>query len=342
MFYLLLGVLLCLLVPWLPVWMYRRMPRRPTDPLSEGQLQQLAAQLQHDRPREFAEVVAVEDEPASTDITRSQRPTPSVPAARPEEAEEAGPPPQVAGERIAPRAAAPRLTLRSYRWLNFLSIPFIVGGFLALGAGWAFLLHVLGEEHARSFPPALFLFKPFAYGLIFAVPRIFLGIFTTLPVLILLLRLVLGRRLFLEYLFWDEGRLNRGTLNADGLIRMLSILALLVSVPCAGFVGLAMNWYTRFTEDEIAVKPLFGFREEKHAYGDIEQLVISSHRRVGANSIEGSELGIRFQDGRTWRTGQTFALARDNAERNRFFAFLERKTDKPIKRLRLLRDMPGW
>jgi hypothetical protein len=234
------------------------------------------------------------------------------------------------------------LTLRSYRWLNLLSIPFLVGGFLALGAGWAFLLHVLGEEHARSFPPALFLFKPFAYGLIFAVPSIFLGIFTTLPVMMLLLRLVMGRRLFLEYLFWDEGRLNRGALSADGIIRMLSILALLVSVPCAGFVGLAMNWYTRFTEDEIAVKPLFGFSEEKHAYGDIEQLVISSHRRAGEDIIEGSELGIRFQDGRTWRTGQTFELPRDNVERDRFLAFLQRKSGKPIQRLRLLTDVPGW
>src|SRR5579871_4004637 len=153
MFYLLLGILLCLLVPWLPVWMYRRMPRRPADPLSEGQLQQLAAQLRQDRPQEFAEVVSVEEERPSTDITRPQRPTPSVPAARPEGPEKAGPPPQTAREKIAPRASAPRLTLRSYHWLNLLSVPILVGGFLALGAGWAFLLHVLGEEHARSFPP---------------------------------------------------------------------------------------------------------------------------------------------------------------------------------------------
>lgn len=342
MFYLLLAVLLCLLVPWLPVWMYRRLPRRPADPLPEGQLQQLAAQLQHDRPGEVAEVVAVEEEPASTDIIPPQGPASRVPVARPKEAEKTDPSPQVAEKKIAQGVAAPRLTIRSYRWLNFLSIPFIVGGFLALGVGWAFLLHVLAEEHARGFPPALFLFKPFVYGLIFAVPSMFLGIFTILPLMMLLLRLVMGRRLFLEYLFWDEGRLNRGALRADGIIRMLSLLALLISIPCAGFVGLAMNWYTRFTEDEIAVKPLFGFSEEKHAYGNIEQLLISSHRRVGKDIMEGPELGIRFQDGQTWRTGQTFQLPRDDIERDRLLAFLQRKTGKPIKRLRLLEDMPGW
>src|SRR5262249_34425743 len=67
----------------------------------------------------------------------------------------------------------------------------------------------------------------------------------------------------------------------------------------------------------------------------------SSHRRVGENILEGSELEIRFPDGRTWRTGQTFELPRDNAERDRFLAFLERTTGKPIKLPRLLRDMLG-
>ncbi len=342
MFSLLLAVALVLLVPWLPVWMYRRLPRRPPDPLSEGQLKHLAAQLQRGQTLDYAEIAEAEEGPASTDFTHPRRPVPSVPAAQREEAERRSALLPASGEGTARTHAAPRLTLRSYHWLNFLSLPFFIGGFLALGVGWAYLLHVLGEVHARSFPPALFLFKPFAYGIIFAVPSIFLGIFTTLPVMVMLARLLMGRRLFLEYLFWDEGRFNQRLWKVEGILRLLTVLALLVGVSCAGFVGLAMNWYTRFTEDEIAVKPLFGFHEEKHAYGDIEQLMLANHRRVGKEIDEGFELGIRFRNGQTWSTGQTFQLPRDDAERARFLTFLVQKSGKPLKPIRLLDDMPGW
>jgi hypothetical protein len=340
MFYLVLGVLLCLLVPWLPVWIYRRLPR-PAAPLSEGQLRQLAAQLRHDQPGVWAEVVAVEEEPARADITRPQRPTPSVPAARPEEPENADPPSHVAEERIARRSPVPRLTFRSFHWLNSLLALLFIGGFLALSVGWAFLFHILSEEHARSFPSSLFLFKPRIYP-IFALPSVLLGSYTTYALMAFLARLVMGRRLFLEYFFWDEGRVNRCGYNVYRFIRLRRILAFLVGVSSAGIVALAMSCYTRFTEDEIVVKPLFGLSEEKHAYGDIERLVISSHRRVRDKIVEDSELGIRFQDDQTWRTGVEFGLPKDNAERDRFLAFLQKKTGKPIIRLRLLEDMPGW
>jgi hypothetical protein len=66
----------------------------------------------------------------------------------------------------------------------------------------------LGEGRARSFSPAVFLFKPFSYGIVCAVPALFLGIFTSILPLGLFVRLVLGRRRYLEYLFWDEGRLG--------------------------------------------------------------------------------------------------------------------------------------
>ena len=82
-----------------------------------------------------------------------------------------------------------------------------------------------------------------------------------------------GRRRFLEYVLWDEGRL--GGHNVDGLVRTLSGLALLVGFLSAVFVGLALNWYARLAEDEIAVKRLVGLGEEVHPYGDVEQVVVT-------------------------------------------------------------------
>jgi hypothetical protein len=150
----------------------------------------------------------------------------------------------------------------------------------------------------------------------------------------------MGRRRFLEYLFWDEGRLGPG--SADAVIRTLSWLALLVGVPSAVFVALAMNWYTRFTEDEIAAKPLRWPWEERHPYDSVAQIVVATHRREGKEVVQGGDLGIRFADGRTWSTDATFLLPRDGAERDRLVAFLRRKTGAPITPARLLKDVPGW
>jgi hypothetical protein len=339
---LLIAVGLCLLVPWLPVLMYRRLPRRPPPPLSEADLHRLAAQVRRPGARHAVEVVADDDDVMTAELVH---PGPGGDASEADvaEAEDESPRRRGADSRApsSPGAVpARRLTVRSYRWLNLLMVPVFPVTFLALGAGWAFLFQYLSDLHARDFPPGVFLFKPFSYGVVCAVPAIFLGIFTTLPLLVLLGRLVLGRQRFLEYLFWDEGRLRAG--YPEAVIKLLSVLAVLLSVGSAVYVGLVMNWYTRFGEDEIAIKRLLGVGEEVHRYGDVEQVVVSSQIRVGKEVFPGVDVGLRFRDGRTWRTGQTFALPTDAAERDRFLDFLRRKTGKPFTQARLLEDVPGW
>src|SRR5262249_7268153 len=148
MFYLLVAVALCLLVPWLPVLMYLRLPRRPSPPLSEEELHRLAGQIRPEQPLLVAEVVSG-DEPTNTDITRRRVTVPAVPSRRADEEE-----PRPRAESRAARPATPtprRLTLRPYWWLNVLMAPILIATFLALGIGWALLFEYLGEQHAHSF-----------------------------------------------------------------------------------------------------------------------------------------------------------------------------------------------
>jgi hypothetical protein len=65
------------------------------------------------------------------------------------------------------------------------------------------------------------------------------------------------------------------------MIGMVSALALPVGVLSAAFVLLVLNWYARFTEDEIAIKRLIGFREEVYPYSSVEQ-VLSVYPRAPA------------------------------------------------------------
>ncbi len=328
MLYLLLAVALCLLVPWLPVLMYGRMPRLPEPPVTERQLRQLAGELRPDAPE-----AAVEGD-APTDITPAKSPLPA--SASDEPRPEGGP--TALATAVPPR----RLSMGPYRWVNVVAVPAFVLTMLALGVGWAFLLHVLGEAHSRSFGPAVFLFKPFAYGLICVLPAMFLGIFTTLPVLTLLARLLLGRRRFREYLFWDEGRLASGGVRAEGVVRLLTGLALLTGALGAVFVVLVMNWYARFTADEIAIKRLLAVREEVRPYASVERLVLTTHMKQNNEIVERENIHIRFADGKAWDTDATFMLPRDDAERQRFLDFLRAKTGKAILQARLIDDVPGW
>jgi len=340
-----IAVAICLLVPWFPVLMYRCFPRRPPLPPAAGQLERLNVELQRpDFPG--AEEALVDDHQPRTDIGRRPQGSQALPrrtAAQPphENAPQGSTVAEVTGAATK-AAASPRLTVPSYRWLNLLFIPVFIVTMLALGAAWALLFQYLGEERARTFEPAVFLFKPFAYGVIFAIPALILGIFSTIPLLVLLSYFLLGRRRFLEFLFWDEGRLSHRGRQPEGIIHILSCLALIVGILSAIYVCLAMNWYGRFTEDAIAIKRFFAFGEEVHPYGSVEQIVLTSHRRAGKEIIAGEDLGLRFDDGRTWSTGETFVMPRDPPERDRLLDLLRRKTGRPIIRTRLLKDFPGY
>jgi hypothetical protein len=343
MFYLLLAIAICLLVPWLPILVYRRLPRRPPPPLSEGALHRLAGQLHGTQLAEAVEVGSVEADPTITAITRPVEfvsDTPGRGASASEDREEQRPESDRGPTREMKRTGAFSLSLPSDRWLNAVAVPIAILTSLALGFGWAVLFDYLGEARSLSFQPVVFLFKP-SYGLVCAVPALLLGILCSLPLMTVLARLLMGHRRFLEYLFWDEGRL--GSRQVEGMIRLLSGLCIFLSIVSALFVYAIMNWYARFAEDEIAIKRFIGFGEEVRSYSDVEQIVVTAYRRQDKQTlVPGQVLGVRFSDGRTWSTDQPFALPSDASELERLLDFLCRKSGKPITRARLLRDVPGW
>jgi hypothetical protein len=149
MLYLLLAVALCLLVPQLTVWVYRRLPRRTPPPVGLPAPEALAC-LRREASEAVAEVVPAAGVPPAVEGPRGDATEP---------ARQVSDPP--AGEPGPPAPADPaRIVLPSYRWLNALFSLALLPTGIALGAGWAVLFHHLGEAGARSFGPAVFLFKP--------------------------------------------------------------------------------------------------------------------------------------------------------------------------------------
>src|SRR6185437_14016757 len=170
-----------------------------------------------------------------------------------------------------------RLTLRSYQWVNLVILPVFIVTMLGLAIGWALLFNFLGDEHARTFPSGVFVFKPAVYWAIFGVPSVFLGIFCCAAILEPLTRILLGRR-YPEYCYWEQAR--RGLAGPVGVQlygRRFVVFAVVLGTLMALWVVLAMNWYVRLTENEIAIKPLFGIGEQLHPYNRVQQIVLTSH-----------------------------------------------------------------
>ena len=188
----------------------------------------------------------------------------------------------------------------------------------------------------------MFRFRPFPYGAYFGLLGIFLGILTAIPVLMLAARVVMGKRRFIEYAHWDEGR-NRDAGKECGRG---------APEPVGGCPAGRSAWRGRGLPDHELVHLPDGGRgpincwywptREVRPYDTVQEIVVTSHRRVSKEVMKGPDLGLRFSDGRTWRTGGAFHLPHDPDEVKELLDFLRRKTGKPITQARLLDDLPGW
>jgi hypothetical protein len=331
--YLLLGVGICFLIPWLPVLLLRLAPVREVPPLSPEELARLAARLRPRRPAATARPRRGEAIPQAITAPPSGEHVP----ARAE--------PASTGATHTPREttdALDHLTLRSYQWVNLVVLPVFLVSMLGLAILWAVLFNFLAEQHARTFPPGVFLFTPAVYWAVFGVPAVFLGIFTTAGILEPFVRILLGRR-YAEYCYWEQAR--RGLSGPAGVQlygRRFKLFAWLLGVLMAAWVVLAMNWYVRFTEEAIAIQPLFGIKERVYPYNRVQQVVLTTHVVVKRDVIPREGLHLRFDDGQTWSTGQTFAVPDAPGERKRLLEFLMSKTGKPILQARLIEEVPGW
>ncbi len=331
MIYLLIAVVLCLLLPSLPYWTWRWLPRRPSPPLSEGQLYHLAAELQREGSQATSAAVLMSDDAPNCDIVSSDRSIPDAPAREVLDTRSADKERQQANRRTdgSQRRAVPQLTIPSYTWASVFLGTMLIGMVLVLYAVWMRLFDYLGENHARTFQPAVFVFKPFSYGMISSLPAMMLGTCTTMPLLYLFARLLLGRSRFNEYLFWDEGRAEQtmGVFVRERYLSFFLCTARCLSVLCVLYVWQTMNWYARVAEDGIAIKKLLDVREHFYPYSSVEQIALT--RGPGPNGGPVDNLRIQFLDGQVWETDTTFALP-SSPERDQLLDFLRRKTGQEI------------
>jgi hypothetical protein len=212
---------------------------------------------------------------------------------------------------------------------------------LGLGALWAMVFNYLGNEYAKTFPSGVFVFVP-PYRLIFGLPAVFLGIFSSVAIIDPLTRILLGSR-YTEYSHWEQARSGLdGPVAMRQFGKMFSRFAWILGPLMGLWVLLGMNWYMRLSENEVAIKPLFGIKEEVYPYNRVQQVVVTTHAIEKWIAVSRENLHLRLDDGQTWSTGQNFALPKSPEERKHLLEFLVQKTGKPLTQARFIEDVPGW
>src|SRR5262249_9941531 len=196
------------------------------------------------------------------------------------------PPPDIPKEELDALA-------KRYRWVSILMLPplFVFTGILTWA--WAAILNDVAEWRLSVQPPSVFLLKPEWTS--WMLPGLFLGIISSGLPGDALLRLILGPSRYAEYMTASQLRYGFDARKAMiGLVGVVVILA-------GGWTILALDWSTRFEEEQIAVNPLLSFGETIYGYGDVDQLVEATHFKApNGNIVQRTCWYIIFRDGRRW------------------------------------------
>ena len=194
--------------------------------------------------------------------------------------------------------------------------PFmIVGMFLAWGLLF-FLFYLLHRWRLALLPPSEFVFPSAnALGLSLTV-SVGLGINLTGLAGLGLLRAILGRTAYREYL-------HRGSTSARDMGRLVVFL----SLPWCllGLIGLplTMSCYARADADGIATRGVGAWSETFHPYDSVEGLTLQPYHFDKGKRIDVPKVAVTFDDGSEWESGP---LRQDEAPR--FVEWMEAKTGK--------------
>ena len=157
------------------------------------------------------------------------------------------------------------------------------------------------------------------------LPALFVGFITAIPLLLYFYQWIYRKNFdeFQEYLELASSPVART------ILRLLAVIYIVIAV---GYVGLSMNWYTKFTESEIVLNKFWSFREVSYSYKEVKLIyTISEDYSAGERKIGEPYIVIVFEDGEQWSSnGQEFEMSSESYDE--ILLWVSTKSDhKPIK-----------
>jgi hypothetical protein len=107
-----------------------------------------------------------------------------------------------------------------------------------------------------------------------------------------------------------------------------------VVLVCAGYIVLAMDWYTRFEEERVVLDPFWGLGETAYGYDRVTHLVHTTHVHTREGDVVRPQVSVVFADGERWTLDDD-----DDYDARPLFAFLQQKTGRTVQFVRLIEDV---
>jgi hypothetical protein len=218
---------------------------------------------------------------------------------------------------------------KQYRKWEVFSIVPLFGFTAALATVWYTIIRFFVEMSITDTGKYHHLLLP--DGAFWALPALFLGMVSSVLPTTLLYKLLLRDR-YEEYILcgnlrvgFDAWRVFRG-------------LALVISLGCAALIVLGLDWYVRFTEEEIVINRLLRFDELRYPYSRVQRIRAASHFKAPVGTVrEVTYFAIDFEDGERWTTRDgPQDLSRHVGEK--IIQFVAERSGKGIEKVRLIDD----
>jgi hypothetical protein len=217
---------------------------------------------------------------------------------------------------------------KRHRWLDLAAmLLYFLILYPVISVGWFALLVGIGRHYDSTMPPHLLLVRLQPEWLVWGLPTMFLGMVSSGWALAICFRLWFGTE-FCRLMQAAGDR--KANLNSVKVFRWLSVGFVTVSTT---LVILELNWYTRFEENQIVIKPLFSFHESAYSYNRIRDLVEPTHL-IAPNGrlVERTRQFVLFDDGEQWCHD---GLLRDAGP---LIELLKSKTGKTFRQVRFIED----
>jgi hypothetical protein len=199
-----------------------------------------------------------------------------------------------AKETPASALSPEELKARYQKW----EVAFALGMLAAAvpaGLGIWLLLRGVARAHAALLLPAADV-RWVAGPSYWAIPAIFLAIAAMLPLFTALSRALLRER-YAEYLAYQR---VKSKMDAQ---RVANVLVTAVSIGCAAFIFLGLDWSVRLEPDALVVNRYLGVGEERFPLADVRAIrTAPALLAPNGNRVPRREFVVRLGDGRSWST----------------------------------------
>jgi hypothetical protein len=245
-------------------------------------------------------------------------------------------PPPTLDKKIIP---SPDVLKEKGKWWNWASGALFFSLLLACAILFCFISYRLAGKHLAALGEPLFLIRAEPFEL--CVWAVFLALVVTPWLSFLILRIVLGKTRYEEFLMVVCHSSPMG--GAEGVKvhfgKMFCLLFFLLGPLLAGLIVLRIDTYTAFTNDAMVVSPFWTVgKEEIQPYRHVRGVYAVSSWHAHFHDVEKPRHALVFADGTVWTTADCMRAPRPETDRL-FIQHVAERSGCPIRPIRFLEDI---